>query len=174
MLARMKIDPRFRLPFALLAILFSACGSAGSRHSAAAAAPFVASEVLASAKNDIDAANAAWLPGLRNRDAAAITAAYADDAIFIAPDGTVTRGRAAITAMYAARFPKLREILGGDVVQDGTAVISASLIYEWGHAWLEVAPERAGDKPVRGGGAYLTVWQRSAGGHWNITRNLAL
>jgi len=168
--------PSKRLMFAaLLTIAACACGVASSTHSVAAPpAPVPAADVLSGAKGEIDAANAAWVPGLRNRDAAAITAAYAEDGIFVAPDGTVTRGRVAITAMYAARFPKLREILGGAVVQDGTAVISSTLIYEWGHAWLEMAPVRAGDPPVRSGGSYLTVWQRGADGHWRITRNLAL
>lgn len=136
--------------------------------------PFDPAEVAAGAKAEIDAANEAWLPGLRNRDAASITAAYADDGIFIAPDGTVTHGRDAITAMYVARFPRLREIIGGDVVPDGVEVVDQSLLYEWGHAWIEMVPEREGDPPARGGGAYLTVWRREADGHWRITRNIAL
>jgi len=129
--------------------------------------------ILASARADIDAANAAWLPGLQRRDARAIAAAYADSGLFIANDGTVTRGREAVTRMYAARFPRLRPIRGGGVVQDGLTVLGPARIAEWGHAWLDLEPERTGAVPVRSGGAYLTIWQREADGHWRIVRNLA-
>lgn len=124
--------------------------------------------ILAGAKADIEHANEDWVPALRRRDAEAIAAAYVDDGIFIAPDGTVTRGRAAIAAMYASRFPKMKEIHDGGIVQDGTAVIDEKTIYEWGHAWLET-----GQPPARSGGKYLTVWQRQSDGHWRITRNVA-
>ncbi len=130
--------------------------------------------VIASARAEIDAANGAWLPGLRARDAAAIVAAYADSGLFIGPDGSVTRGRAAVERMYASRFPRLRPIVGGGVVQDGIVAVAPDRIYEWGHAWLEMEAERPGAPPVRGGGAYLTVWQRGADGHWRIARNIAL
>ena len=128
--------------------------------------------VLASARPDIDAANAAWLPGLQHRDAQAIVAAYSDSGLFIAVDGVVTRGRAAIAQLYAARFPRLREIRGGDVVQEGLTVVAPNLIYEWGHAWVEMASATAGGAPVRSGGRYLTVWQRESDGRWRIARNL--
>ncbi|HEX6533507.1 MAG TPA: DUF4440 domain-containing protein [Gemmatimonadaceae bacterium] len=129
--------------------------------------------ILASARPDIDSANAAWLPGLRRRDARAIAAAYADSGLFVAPDGAVTRGRVAVARLYAARFPELREIRAGAVVQDGLAVAGPTLVYEWGHAWIEMAPAAAGGPSVRSGGAYLTVWRRERDGHWRIVRNLA-
>jgi uncharacterized protein (TIGR02246 family) len=129
--------------------------------------------VLASARPEIDAANAAWVPGLRARDAAAIVAAYADSGLFVGPDGAVTRGRSAVAQMYAARFPRLREILDGGVVQEGLVVVSPTRIYEWGRAWLTMAAAAPGAAPVRNGGTYLTVWQREADGHWRIVRNLA-
>jgi uncharacterized protein (TIGR02246 family) len=129
--------------------------------------------ILASARPEIDAANAAWLPGLRQHDAGAIAAAYADSGFFISRDGTVTRGREAIARMYAARFPRLRPIRDGGVVQDGLTVLGPTRIAEWGHAWVDLEPERAAGPPVRSGGTYLTVWDREADGHWRIVRNLA-
>lgn len=128
--------------------------------------------ILASARADIEAANAAWLPGLKTRDAKMIAAAYADSGLFIAGDGTVTRGRAAVARLYAARFPHLGTIRDGGVVQDGLTVISATHIVEWGHAWIDQDPPNGTGPPVRSGGAYLTVWNRGADGHWRITRNL--
>jgi ketosteroid isomerase-like protein len=128
--------------------------------------------ILASARPDIEAANAAWLPGLRTRNAALIAAAYADSGLFIAAGGAVTRGRAAVAQLYAARFPHLRTIRAGGVVEDGLTVISPSRVVEWGHAWLEQDPATGTGSPARSGGAYLTVWNRGADGHWRITRNL--
>jgi uncharacterized protein (TIGR02246 family) len=138
-----------------------------------ARAPLDTATILASARPEIDAANAAWLPGLQRRDARSIAAAYADSGLFVAGDGTVIRGRAAVARMYAARFPRLRHIRAGAVVQDGLTVLGPTRIAEWGHGWLELAPEHDGAPPGRSGGTYLTVWQREADGHWRIVRNLA-
>lgn len=129
--------------------------------------------ILASARPEIDAANAAWLPGLRRRDAKTIAAPYADSGLFIAGDGTVTRGRDAVSRMYEARFPKLRPIRAGGIVQDGLTVLAPTRIAEWGHGWLELEPERQGAPPVTSGGSYVTIWERQADGHWRIVRNLA-
>jgi uncharacterized protein (TIGR02246 family) len=127
--------------------------------------------ILASARPEIEAANAAWLPGLKQRDAAAIAAPYADSGLFIATDGTVVRGRAAVAAMYVARFPRLGVIRSGGIVQGGVAVAGPALVYEWGQGCLELEPA-SGGAPTRSGGTYLTVWQRGADGHWRIVRNL--
>jgi len=154
-----------RTSLALLALLFA--------QQLRAQTPLDTATILATARPDIDAANAAWLPGLRRRDADAIAAAYADSGLFIAGDGSITRGRAAVARMYAERFPRLRPIRDGGIVQDGLTVLSATRIVEWGHGWLEMDPARSGDPPTRSGGTYLTVWQREADGHWRIVRNLA-
>ena len=129
--------------------------------------------ILASARPEIEAANAAWLPGLRQHDAKSIAAPYADSGLFIAADGTVTRGRDAVTRMYEARFPRLRPIRAGGIAQDGLTVLAPTRIIEWGRGWLEMEPERAGAPPVRSGGSYVTVWERQADGHWRIVRNMA-
>ncbi len=134
---------------------------------------FDTAAVLASAKAEIEAANEAWLPGLRRHDAASIVAAYADSGLFVTTDGRVIRGRAAIAQLYEARFPQLKEIRDGGVVQEGLAAVTPTLIYEWGRAWMEMAPAHADAAPTRGGGRYLTVWQRERDGHWRIARNLA-
>ena len=162
------------LPFPIILAIVGCHTAASHSKDRSVTETMNAASILASARADIDAANAAWLPGLRNRDAQSIAAAYADDGLFIAPDGTVTRGRAAIIEMYNSRFPHLREILSGDVVQDGVVAAAPDVIYEWGHAWLEMAPAESGQRPVRTGGAYLTIWQRSSDGHWRITRSVAL
>jgi len=181
---RMSRIPSVCAPHAIRSLLISlgllACVVSASRSLAAQAAPSPApavaldtTAILASARSDIDAANAAWLPGLRNRDAQAIVAAYSDSGVFVAPNGTVTQGREAIARMYAARFPRLRTIRTGAVVEGGTTVLGPTRIAEWGQAWLEQSPEASGGTPVRSGGTFLTVWQRESDGHWRIVRNLA-
>ncbi len=130
--------------------------------------------VLAGARPEISAANRAWVSGLRQRNAEMIAAAYADSGLFIAPDGAVTRGRAAIKRMYAVRFPQLRVIRDGAVIQAGLVVVDAGSLYEWGNAWLEQEAPKSGGLPVRSGGPYLTVWQRQADGHWRIVRNIVI
>jgi len=129
--------------------------------------------ILASARPEIEAANAAWLPGLRQHDAKSIAAPYADSGLFIAGNGTVTRGRDAVARMYEARFPKLRPIRAGDIEQDGLTVLAPTRMIEWGRGWLEMEPERGGAPPVRSGGSYVTIWERQADGHWRIVRNMA-
>jgi ketosteroid isomerase-like protein len=145
----------------------------GAAAQAVTSAALDTAAILASARATIDAANAAWLPGLRERNAPAIAAAYADSGLFIAADGTVTRGRDGVARMYAARFPRLGVIRSGGVVQDGLTVLGPSRIAEWGHGWLELEPAANGGVPVRSGGTYLTVWQRESDGQWRIVRNLA-
>lgn len=135
--------------------------------------PLDTAAILASARPEIEAANAAWLPGLQHHDARAIAAAYADSGLFVAGDGTVTRGRDGVMRMYAARFPRLRPIRSGGIVQDGLTVLGPTRIAEWGHGWLDLEPEQSGGLPVRTGGTYLTVWERERDGHWRIVRNLA-
>jgi uncharacterized protein (TIGR02246 family) len=129
--------------------------------------------ILASARPEIEAANAAWLPGLKQHDAKSIAAPYADSGLFIAGNGTVTRGRDAVARMYEARFPKLRPIHAGGIEQDGLTVVAPRRIVEWGRGWLEMEPERTGAPPVRSGGSYVTVWERQADGPWRIVRNMA-
>ena len=88
-------------------------------------------------------------------------------------DGTVTRGRDAVARMYDARFPRLRPIRAGGIVQDGLTVLAPTRIAEWGHGWLDLEPGREGAPPVRSGGSYVTIWERQADGHWRIVRNMA-
>ena len=127
---------------------------------------------LASARRDIESANAAWAPAMQRHDAAEIAAAYADSGLFIGADGNVIRGRAAIARLYAARFARLRPVRAGGIVQEGLTVVEPTRIVEWGQGWLELAPDAAGAPASRTAGRYLTVWERGADGHWRITRNL--
>ncbi len=126
--------------------------------------------VPADARTTIAAANAAWLPAMKARDANAIAAPYADDGIFVAATGTVATGRDAIARLMRERFAT-GTVLSGELVQDGLTR-QGTMIYEWGHATWTVAA--GGKPPTQARGRYLTVWRRSAAGRWQIARNLSL
>lgn len=118
----------------------------------------------------INAANKAWLPAMERQDAAAVAEPYAEDGVFVAATGETAHGRNAIEQLMRDRFAKSGRVVGGTLVQDGTAA-AGSMIYEWGHADLELA--REGQAPAHVRGRYLTVWQRISG-KWRIVRNLSL
>jgi len=136
----------------------------------AIAAPAGADPVVASAAPDIDRANAEWATAIRSGDAATMAAPYAEDGLFIGPDGKVVRGRKGVEALYAASLTTRPNIVDATVESAGRVAADHDDVYEWGAAWLQL---RAADgKLVRRGGRYLTVWHRYPG-HWMITRNIA-
>ena len=138
--------------------------------SAAEAAP-QQEDLLAQARPTIEAANNDWIPAMKRKDAKAIASFYAPDGVFVGPDGKPVVGRDAVEAMYAGSIEKGFQFLRGGLVQDGVVLVPGPMIYEWGHAEIEV--ERNG-KVVHSGGNYLTVWKRGADGTWQISRNLAM
>ena len=129
-----------------------------------------AADVPDAARRTIKQANDAWVPALKQQDAAAIAEAYADDGVFVTATGQVATGRAAIENLMKDRFAAGR-VLSASLEQDGIRKEGA-LIYEWGHATSDVRTPTG--KVVRGTGRYLTVWKADAGGRWQIIRNLSL
>jgi uncharacterized protein (TIGR02246 family) len=134
---------------------------------AAAATP---EEDLASARPEIDKANADWVPAMQAGDIEKAAEPFADDAMFILPDGKTYAGRAAIEAFLKARLVPGTRITGGTIQQDGISVIRDGLIYEWGHGGMTKVDAKGETRTS--GGLYLTVWHRTPGGHWQIIRNL--
>ena len=126
---------------------------------------------IAAAKPAIDHANGDWIRAMKARDAAAIAAAYADDGLFVLPDGRTVKGRSAVEALYAATpQAAAAQITGGGIETQGLACSGDGLIYEWGQG---VVRQRGQDGRERSrGGPYLTVW-KATGGEWKIVRNLA-
>lgn len=124
--------------------------------------------VSASAKAAIQAADEEWLPAMQRGDAETIAAPYADDGVFVTKAGETIRGRSAIRDFYRTRLKSIAHITG-QLVQE-SLVTSGSLVYEWGHASTTV--ELKDGTRRSGGGAYLTVWQETSPGRWQIIRNL--
>lgn len=124
---------------------------------------------LASARPVIEAANADWIPAMQAHDARRIAAAYADDGLFILPDGKVIAGRAAVEALTQRRFTPGFKVLSGGLTQDGLTY-TGGVIIEWGHGGL-TSTDATGQTRTSSG-PYLTVWKRDAAGQWRIIRNL--
>jgi uncharacterized protein (TIGR02246 family) len=134
---------------------------------AASAQPDCAARIAA-ARPAIDQANDDWIRAMKAHDAPALAAAYADDGLFILPDGSVIRGRSAVEALYA-KSTASAVVTGGAIRSLGTACSAEGLVYEWGEGVLRV--RGAGGEEHERGGPYLTVW-KDVGGQWRIVRNL--
>jgi uncharacterized protein (TIGR02246 family) len=128
-------------------------------------------EIDAKARTSIAKANADWIDAMKRQDVAAIVEPYDSDAIFVTATGESVRGRSAIEQLMRERFAKTGRATAGRIVQDGITA-AGTMIYEWGHADLEVAQEGRPAAPTKG--RYLTVWRKDAAGRWRIARNLSL
>jgi uncharacterized protein (TIGR02246 family) len=127
---------------------------------------------IASATPVMDRADAEWLGIVERGDADAVAAPYADDGVFVLPDGRVLTGRQAIADFYRERFSHPRKkIVDGGIHKDGTAAAEGGLVYEWGHGGVTVVDSSG--KQTASEGPYLTVWKRDAAGEWKIIRNMS-
>jgi uncharacterized protein (TIGR02246 family) len=137
---------------------------------AAATAQPDCAALIAEARPAIDHANDDWVRALKAGDAAAIAEAYAEDGLFVLPDGTMVKGRAAVQQLYAGQAKAAAAIVGGGIASERTVCGGDGLLYEWGQGRLRL--KAADGREVERGGPYLTVWKRIGGG-WKIVRNLA-
>ena len=117
----------------------------------------------------IDRANQEWGKAIVSGDVETIVAPYAEDSVFVLPDGRAMRGKAAIRQMYASR-PKTTQIVDATASSDGRVAAGPDDVYEWGSASATVKTE--GGAARHSLGRFLTVWHRQ-GDRWVITRNLA-
>jgi ketosteroid isomerase-like protein len=138
---------------------------------AAAPQPPAHARVPADARTAISTANAAWLPAMKREDAEPIAAPYANRAVFVLPNGAAIHGRPAITTSIRQGFVRTGTVVGGALVQDGLTA-AGDLLYEWGHAHLELSP--APGRRRHATGRYLNVWKKSPEGAWRVIRGLSL
>ena len=117
----------------------------------------------------IDRANADWGKAIVVGDFETIVEPYADDGVFILPDGKAIVGKAAIRQMYAARPPRA-QILSAAATSDGRVAAGPDDVYEWGSASATLKTAKGVEQRTLG--RFLTVWHRQ-GGKWVISRNLA-
>lgn len=131
----------------------------------AAAAP----NPIAEAAPFIDKANSEWGKAIAVGDVETIVAPYADDGVFILPDGKSVEGKAAIRQMYSAR-PKRAQIISASATSDGRVAAGPDDVYEWGSASATLKTDKGVEQRTLG--RFLTVWHRQ-GDKWVISRNLA-
>ena len=103
-------------------------------------------------------------------DTATIAEPYTADAVFVSPDGTATRGRAAIEQLYRDRFAKSGPALETKIVSE-ELMLDGDLAYERGRGSITRLVE---GKRVTDWARFLTVWQRQPDGTWRIFRNVVL
>jgi uncharacterized protein (TIGR02246 family) len=144
----------------LLALFLAAHVSGGS-----------CSALKAAAKPAIEKANSQFIRQLQAGDAAAIAEAYADDGLFIGPDGATLKGKAAVRDLYAASIARRASIVGGGIKTEGEACSDDGMVYEWGQG--SVSTRGADGKIASRAGPYLTVWKAGPDGVWKIIRNLS-
>lgn len=133
-----------------------------------AAAPSWQQKAVAAASPYIDKANQEWERAIVTGDEKVLSAPYAKNAVFIAPDGTAIHGRTGVRTMYGRR-PSGTKVLEANIHSDARVAVDPSDVYEWGSAQMRVQRKGKAQYVV---GRYLTVWHRS-GKQWLITRNIA-
>lgn len=116
----------------------------------------------------MDAVYARFSEGYATLDANVVGSLYTDDALYLAPEGDIDRGRADIAAGFHEFFERLRQ-------QGRAARISFSSVdrgadddvaYDIGYYELVTVAGR--DTVGRSRGKFATVWKRGDDGAWRI------
>jgi ketosteroid isomerase-like protein len=102
-----------------------------------AAAPSWQQRTLAEAAPFIDKANSDWERAIVTGDEKLLSAAYAKNAVFVAPDGTAIHGRAGVRTMYGRR-PSGTKVLSANIRSDGRIAVDPYDVYEWGSAQMRI------------------------------------
>lgn len=130
-------------------------------------------------KRDV-AADTAAINALRDKvtaafnsaDAAALAAAYADDAIMMNPNQETVEGKQAIQASYEAMF---KENAGKIAVTLVLTPLETQLAGDWaydrGNATSSITPKSG--KPVEQSGKYLVILKRQSDGSWKLHREMS-
>jgi uncharacterized protein (TIGR02246 family) len=118
----------------------------------------------------IKKANSDFEAAMMKSDTATIVEPYTADAVFVSPDGTATKGRAAIEQLYRDRFAKSGPALETKVVSE-ELMLDGDFAYERGRGSIT---RRVREERVTDWARFLTVWLRQPDGHWKILRNVVL
>jgi len=137
-----------RAIFAVVATLFLA----------AAASPGAA--LAADARKGVDAGNARWLAGLAAKDAGAVAAVYAEDAILYPPGAGAVSGRKAISAAFEPMLGAPLSLKTVEVKQSGDFAVETG-------TWTLAGPD---GKPADDG-KYIVVWKKVGKG-WLMWRDI--
>jgi len=119
------------------------------------------------ARAEIEKLNAAFSAAFARGDVAALTAAYAEDAIVFPPDAGMVQGRAAIQAMWQSLRDAGAKSLALTVVDVHS---SGTLAAESGTGVLKMQP--AGGAEQSQSVKYVVVWKKQADGSWKLFRDI--
>jgi len=136
------------------ALFFSACA-------------WVAAELPANLREDIDTGNQAWVDGLKAGDANRVVSGFAQDSVDCNAAGDCVKGRMTVAAQYKEVIAKFGFATSG-FVRSETLYVDHDLAYESGYAEAHF-PNGAVRK-----GRFSTVWKLQDNGHWKIFRNVSL
>lgn len=109
-----------------------------------------------------------WAHDLQEKRLEASIALYAQDAVFIQPDGTRVKGLVAIRRLYE----KVTSTFDSSLNFSSERVeISRDLAYDSG-TYTETLVMRATHKSILNKGSYLTIYRRSRDGNWKIVEQM--
>jgi uncharacterized protein (TIGR02246 family) len=115
----------------------------------------------------IEKQNAAFSAAFARGDAAALAAAYTDDAIVLPPDAEMVRGKAGIEALWKGLISAGAKSLALTTVDVQS---SGALAVETGTGILKIQPSGAAEQTQSA--KYVVVWKRQADGSWKLHRDM--
>jgi len=141
----------FLIVFALVLVLFSC------------AEPVKEEMDVAQVRQTIEEGNLKFGEAIRQGDAAAIAAAYTEDATLLPPNSDMIQGMAGIMEFWNAAI----QMGVTDAALTTVDVMGADgLAYEIGKYAMTIQPE--GQEPVEDMGKYVVVWKLQADGSWKL------
>jgi uncharacterized protein (TIGR02246 family) len=122
-------------------------------------------ESEAAVRAAIEAQHEAWRAAITQGDATAVARLFTDDAVLLAPDGTLAKTRPAVETKLRQILSQTKYLSGGFTVEsldvEGDQAIEVA-----GFAWVRKMGDAA-PTPLQKGHA-LGVWKRGADGTWRI------
>lgn len=139
------------------------CGGSSSGPAAPAAGPAATADTRAADEEAIRAADLAWSKASGSKDAAAMAAFYAENAVLMAPMAPAVKGRDAIQQAVTAMMQDPNFALSFAPTKIVVAK-SGDQAYELGDFQLTVSAKKG--KPNTLKATYVVVWGKQMDGSW--------
>jgi uncharacterized protein (TIGR02246 family) len=121
----------------------------------------------AAVQRTIDSTLVAFGEALKKGDTATSLRMYADDAIVLAPNSKVMKGRAEIAKWHAGMFAAMSVPAAKFTTDD--IIVAGDYASETGAYDMTVQPQ--GGKGMRDVGKYVSVWKKQPDGSWKMVRD---
>lgn len=118
-------------------------------------------------RQQIEAQNAKFLAAVSAKDAAAVGALYATDAMVLAPNAPAIKGRDAIAAFWGGMAKNGLKV---DKLATTEVVARGGMAHEMGEYALQVTP--ATGAVMRDHGKYIVIWKRDGKHGWQLYRDI--